>query len=495
MRPLRIIVLEDDQWDFDLTQIELTNNLPEFSCQVEWVSTKEQFLTALHSVQFDVILSDYNLPGYNGLEALQEAKRLSPFTPFIFVTGELQEEKAAETIRHGAWEYVVKDRLFRLPIAIRNALKLKEERLERRQVEEENYRLSLVANSTTNLVKLFDSVGDIAWVNNAFTKLTGYGLEEIKGLSFLDVLDKLGMQDDMKQFVAESFAKGKSFKDIELSVHDKSGQLYWVSAEFQPVRNGKGEIIQYVLLENDITERREAQENLRNKNEELTKINAELDRFVYSASHDLRAPVTSMLGLIEVAKLEKDPQDVFEYLEKQKRALKKMDEFIHEIVNYSRNGRMSIKPEPLDLQKMVQEIFEQYSYLENAKKIAAEVVVVGESTFCSDKQRIGMILSNLISNSLKYADFQKEQPMVKVKISIEPRQGVLEIVDNGEGIREDFISKVFDMFFRATKASTGSGIGLYIVKEVVGKLEGTIEVKSEFGKGTQFKVTLPNLKA
>lgn len=495
MRALRILVLEDDPWDFDLTHIELTNNLSEFNCQVECVSNKAQFLKALHEVQFDIILSDYNLPGFNGLEALEEAKQLTPFTPFIFVTGELQEERAAETIRRGAWEYVVKDRLFRLPIAIRNALKLKEERLERQQVEEENYRLSLVANSTTNLVKLFDSAGIITWVNAAFAKLTGYGLGEIKGHYFLDLLDKLGMQDDMRQFVAYSFEKGESFKGVELSVHDKSGRLYWVSAEFQPVRNRQGEIIQYMLLENDITERKEAEENLRNKNEELTKINAELDRFVYSASHDLRAPVTSMLGLIEVAKLEENPEEVFEYLEKQKRALKKMDEFIHEIVNYSRNGRMSVKPEPLDLQKMVQEIFEQYSYLENAKNISTEVIVTGESLFYSDKQRIGMILSNLIANSLKYADLKKEQPMVQVKIAIEQHQGVMEVVDNGEGIREDFVPKVFDMFFRATRASTGSGIGLYIVKEVVDKLEGTIEVKSAFGKGTQFKVTLPNLVA
>ena len=276
--------------------------------------------------------------------------------------------------------------------------------------------------------------------------------------------------------------------------YEENGQLKWMLKSKVPLRDTQENIIGVLVASQDITERKNTEQNVRKKNEELVKINAELDRFVYSASHDLRAPIASVLGLIEVMKMEDKPDMIHNYLEKQKKALKKMDDFIQEIVHFSRNGRLDVMCEDVDLKFLVEEIFEQYSYLENAQLIDKRITINGNEVFRSDRQRLNVIFSNLISNSLKYSDTTKTNPYLHVHIDITKESAVVIIEDNGEGIPEEYKEKIYDMFFRATVNSSGSGIGLYIVKEVINKLNGEMEFSSDFDLGTCFRITIPNLK-
>ncbi|MBC7390596.1 MAG: PAS domain S-box protein [Opitutaceae bacterium] len=273
-----------------------------------------------------------------------------------------------------------------------------------------------------------------------------------------------------------------------------NGELHWMLKSKVAIKDNEENVIGILIAGQDITERKNIEQNVRKKNEELVKINAELDRFVYSASHDLRAPIASVLGLIEVMKMENKPDMILGYIEKQKKALKKMDDFIQEIVHFSRNGRLDVLCEEVDLKFLVEEIFEQYNYLENAQIIDKQVTIKGNDVFCSDRQRLNVIFSNLISNSLKYSDSKKVNPYLHVHIEITKENAVVILEDNGEGIQEEYKEKIYDMFFRATLNSSGSGIGLYIVKEVINKLNGEIEFSSEFELGTCFKITIPNLK-
>jgi PAS domain S-box-containing protein len=250
----------------------------------------------------------------------------------------------------------------------------------------------------------------------------------------------------------------------------------------------------------DISERKKAEEEnkrlqqkLLEKNDDLVKINAELDRFVYSASHDLRAPISSLMGLIEVARLEKDMDSVIQLLDLQKKSLMRMDRFIQDIVDHSRNVRLQVVAEPVDFEILVGSALEQLQFMEKFKRIRKVIEIKQERVFYTSTTRVEIVLNNLLSNAIKYADLQKEDPCLTVAIEFNRNQVEIRISDNGEGIASDALPKVFNMFYRASGSGTGSGLGLYIVMEAVQKLQGTINVQSEHGKGTEFIVTIPNM--
>jgi PAS domain S-box-containing protein len=250
----------------------------------------------------------------------------------------------------------------------------------------------------------------------------------------------------------------------------------------------------------DISERKKAedenkrlQQKLLEKNDDLVKINAELDRFVYSASHDLRAPISSLLGLIEIARLEKDMDSVIQLLDLQKKSLLRMDRFIQDIVDHSRNVRLQVVAEPVDFEIMVGNALEQLQFMEKFKRIRKVIDIKQERVFYTSATRIEIILNNLLSNAIKYADLRKEDPHLQVTIEFQKNQAEIRIADNGEGITAEALPKIFDMFYRASGNGTGSGLGLYIVMEAIQKLQGTINAQSELGKGTEFIVTIPNM--
>lgn len=244
----------------------------------------------------------------------------------------------------------------------------------------------------------------------------------------------------------------------------------------------------------DITELKKSQFRLIDKNRDLQKVNSELDSFVYRVSHDLRAPLTSILGLISLMKIETNHDKVAEYIDLQEKSILKLDLFIKEIINLSRNSRLGITVSKIDFDVLLNEIFESQNYNKAAEHVNRICVIEENIAFYTDRQRLSIILNNLISNSLKYVSPHKEEPFVEVNVYSEGDNCVIEVSDNGIGISDIYIPKIFKMFFRATQDFNGSGLGLYIVKETIEKLKGKITVKSKMRYGTTFKVIIPNLK-
>jgi signal transduction histidine kinase len=224
------------------------------------------------------------------------------------------------------------------------------------------------------------------------------------------------------------------------------------------------------------------------KNEQLEKANAELDRFVYSASHDLKAPLSSLLGLIEIAQL--DQQDISNYLKMMKIRIHDMENFIREIINYSRNSRLEVEKETTNLRKIVFEVTESLRYSEHRANIVIENKVPENLTINTDVPRLKVVLTNLISNSLKYYDEKKPSCYVRIEADERPDSTIIYFKDNGIGIDPQYLEKIFNMFFRASEKSKGSGLGLYITKETLAKINGTITVQSTLGEGSTFIVTL-----
>ena len=237
----------------------------------------------------------------------------------------------------------------------------------------------------------------------------------------------------------------------------------------------------------------EAAQALAKQNEALIKINKELDSFVYSISHNLRAPLMSVLGLLDLARNESNAVVIQQYHEMMKSSVCKLDDTLKEILEYARNARQGLVVGEIDFERMINDNFERMQFMPGYERIQKQIFMEGDGPFYSDQYRLSLILNNLISNAIKYSDPAKETSLIHITIKLFPDKVSLTFKDNGIGIEQDYIQKVFNMFFRATEKNEGAGLGLYIVKEAVEKLEGTIELDSRIGKGTVFKIDLPNL--
>lgn len=355
----------------------------------------------------------------------------------------------------------------------------------------------------SNLRSILDNSDRVTWLMNTRFELIDYNaafVNEIKRRYLTspkindNVLDYISGEREKKvwQDRFESALRGKAgiYLDQDTSNGD---ERVWEIKTF-PIRE-IGKIKGVSVFIEDITQLKHSQLKLIEKNRDLQKVNSELDSFVYRVSHDLRAPLTSILGLISLMKIETCPQKVNEYVALQEKSILKLDLFIKEIINLSRNSRLGITVSEIDFAELISEIFESQHYSSSADNIEQIVEIEDGLSFYTDRQRLSIILNNLISNGLKYVNPHEKNPHIKLRVYAAPDNNcIIEVSDNGIGISEMYLPKIFEMFFRATQEFSGSGLGLYIVKETVEKLKGKISVKSKTRQGSLFKVTLPNLK-
>jgi PAS domain S-box-containing protein len=233
--------------------------------------------------------------------------------------------------------------------------------------------------------------------------------------------------------------------------------------------------------------------DIKNSENELRKINFELDSFIYHASHDLRAPLCSIEGLLNLINVEQDESIRQKCVEEGIKSIKRLDGFISDLTNLSRNSRLEVKPVQIKFKKIIHRTLANLKYMQNAERVNVSVHVQKDANFYSDKQRMKIIFMNLISNALKYQKPDSTNPYITVSVYANEEYSEIEIRDNGVGIENKYQQKVFEMFFRGTVLSTGSGLGLYITKEITAKLGGTIHLDSKEQEGTTFRIRIPNL--
>lgn len=236
----------------------------------------------------------------------------------------------------------------------------------------------------------------------------------------------------------------------------------------------------------------DARQELKEKNESLQKAYDELDRFVYSVSHDLRAPLVSIQGVIYLANQEVKDEKALEYFKMTKEMVDKLDEFIHNIIDYYKSTHSGNMLEEIDFNKMLKDIASEYRYHPAMENVELSYDVQGEVPFSSNEVKVRIILNNLVSNAIKYKkeDFNGTHN-VDVFVNTNADGVRIEVKDTGVGIAEENQQKVFQMFYRDSKGNSGSGLGLYLVKEAVKRLEGRITVQSVKGEGTSMIVELP----
>jgi two-component system sensor histidine kinase/response regulator len=245
---------------------------------------------------------------------------------------------------------------------------------------------------------------------------------------------------------------------------------------------------------NSVYESYKTRVELKRKNEELYRVNSELNRFVYSVSHDLRAPLLSLLGLVDLCKDEKKPEQVQEYYELMNSSIRKMDDYIQTTLQYYRNLKTNLILEHVDMNELIDEITEPLmNYNVNVR---FNVEITPGTVIFSDRVRLKIALNNLISNAVKYGFREKNTPY-QIKVSGEDTGGNFKIIvaDEGKGIPSEQLKKVFEIFFSEAAATSveSSGLGLYLVRQAMDKINGTVSVRSKVNVGTEFEVNLPDL--
>lgn len=361
--------------------------------------------------------------------------------------------------------------------------------LEVRNKEIKDYKFAMDESS---IVGITDQKGIIISANDNFCKISQYRREELIGQDHR-ILSSGYHPKEYIQNLWETLASGKTWKG-ELKNKAKDGTFYWVDTTIIPFLDEQGKPYQYFATRYDITERKKADLNIEKQNKELIKTNSELDRFVYSVSHDLRSPLTSILGLLSFIEEETEEADTLEHSKMIRNSINRLDEFITNILSYSRNNRTGLEVKMIPLQKIAVAIVDSLHSMKQAKGIHFKIDIQEAQPFYSDSLRFNTILENLISNAIKYHKEYQQDNFIKITGRSDRDKLELTIADNGIGIAKAYHSKIFEMFFRLSGKTEGSGIGLYIVKETVERLEGYIQVQSELGVGTTFTIILKNLK-
>lgn len=246
-------------------------------------------------------------------------------------------------------------------------------------------------------------------------------------------------------------------------------------------------------LQNEILIREQAEKKLKTSNTRLRKTNTELDNFVYRVSHDLRAPIASVLGITNLAKDEKNMEELKNYFNMIENSANQQDDFIQEILDLSKNSRLGIRKDKIAIKSLLDEVFDLHIHNNVDKNILKDIEIDEQHPFISDRNRLKVIFNNLISNSIRYSN--GHDPVIKIGVNISQKLAKITINDNGKGIAKKHIKNVFRMFYRATDVNAGSGLGLYIVKETVDKLAGNIAIDSKEKEGTSVVLEIPNLKS
>ncbi len=319
------------------------------------------------------------------------------------------------------------------------------------------------------------STGNIIRYTDVFSNIVGTEpYDEGNLFSFFANTDDI---KDVKQLLSKNLPVSQ--REIQL-VRPSNGQLVWVNLTAVP--SASSDVFNVILR--DISQQ---QENLA----ELQRVNQELDNFVYHSSHDLRSPLRSILGLVQILKLDSDPKERNKCLDLIEDSVDRLDVIVTEMLSLSRNRNINDPIQSINTMVEINNAIEHFYTEYKDQGLFFKTDIRQAVPFFSDMARVRIIINNLISNAIKFKDPQKDAPIVSIAVRCTAQQFTLIVKDNGIGIPEDKHESIFEMFVRVNERS-GSGLGLYTVKHVIEKLEGTINVQSAVGEGTTITVELPN---
>ena len=498
-KAINILILEDNPSDVELIKHELTKAGID-SNKLTVVDNKKDFEQAIKDSSFDLILSDYSLPQYDALSALEFVRERKVNLPFIVVTGTLDEETAVDTIKSGSWDYVLKERLVRLGPAIENAMKLKEEQEKSREAERQVRYLKefneTIINTMNHGILVENRDGKIIFVNPAFESLTGYKKEEIVGEPW-DIL----VNETDKQFLEEIINNRSEEKteDYETNIVAKNGMSLPVYVN-STILKKEGKYDGVVVVFNDIRQLKAKEMELKkakDKAEESDKLKSE---FLANMSHEIRTPMNGIMGFSNLLKQEGVEDDAWKhYVDIIYQSSQQLLRIINDIVDFSKiqAGQYEIEENDINADIFLndlRDLFEDQKKKQGKNSIELRVSVdkdLKETKIMTDERKLNQILSNLLENALKFTS----RGFIEMGCHREGEFVKFYVNDTGMGIDEVNHGVIFEKFRQvdasATRQFGGTGLGLTIAKTLVELLGGKIWVKSKVGEGSTFYLTIP----
>lgn len=350
-------------------------------------------------------------------------------------------------------------------------------------------KLSLVASKTNNGVIITDSDGIVEWVNDGFSRLMGYSFEEIIGKKTSELLNGVDTNQQTVNLINETLAKKQSCSEEILKYH-KDGHKIWVHENITPIADNNGNIVKYIFIESNISERKQAEEKMEEYMRNLEKTNKELDKFAYIVSHDLKAPlraIGNLTGWIEEDVGSTMPEAVLKNFNIIKGRVVRMEALINGILDYSKAGKNKGQYISFETKTLIKETFDLIGAPSNCKLVLSSQLPI----LYTDKIKIQQIFMNLMNNAIKHCD--KNEVEIKIKSEEDKHNWHFIVSDNGPGIEKQFHEKIFVIFqtLQARDEVESTGVGLAIVKKIIEEQGGQIWVESELGQGANFHFTWP----
>ena len=369
---------------------------------------------------------------------------------------------------------------------------------ERKRAEAEAKKLAMVVEKTSTGVIITDKKGEIEWFNEGFKRISGYSLDEVRGQSPGGVLQGPETDPDTILEIGKALGAGKGI-NVEILNYHKSGRAYWVELDIQPIFSDDGDLIQYIAIETDITERKRAQDELaaaRDAAEEAAKAKGE---FLANMSHEIRTPMNAIIGMAYLAgqtELTPRQQDYINNIETSAKALLSI---INDILDFSKidAGKMTIEQVPFDLRDIINDIVVISAGAISNKGLDLQIAIDDRISpvLIGDPVRLGQVLNNLLNNAVKFTP----KGDIEIQARLKTRYSQTEILefkmmDSGIGMNKAQLSRIFQTFSQADSATTrkygGTGLGLAICRQLVHLMGGDVFVESTPQKGSTFTFTV-----
>lgn len=496
---IKILHLEDDPNDAELVREMIAAG--GLDVQIEVANSKQTFWNALDNKEFDLIISDYNLPEFDGLKALIEIQKKAKNIPFIFCSGTIGEERAVQCLQLGAMDYVLKQRMDRLVPAIKRAIRLVEEMKNRQVAENQLKRVMYAVENTNEAIFLTDTKGIITYVNPYFTTMYEWTREEVVGKATPRILKSGKHTNDFYEKLWNSLITNKSLK-LEMVNQTKSGKIVEIKNLISPNYDDKNKLIGYVAIQTDISERKKNEREILKAKNEAEEMNNLKSYFLANISHEIRTPLISILGFSEILVDELENSEHRELAEHILDGGKRLMETVNSILtlqNIEKN-KIEVSFTNFNLSSLVEKLFNKTKKVAGEKKLNCECRIEEKNIILnSDPILLEKALSNIIDNAIKFTKKGGVGIFLKTQKEGDSLFAVINIADTGIGIPNEKIDFVFQQFRQGSeglsRAHEGMGIGLTIAKQYLDLLHGKISIKSEIGKGTLVQIKLPMQKS
>lgn len=494
---IKILILEDFPPDVELIKRELKKaGIKMSSVRVD---NQKDYISQINDYKPDLIISDYSLPQYDGITAIQDLRKISPEIPIIIVTGSLDEETAADTIKSGAWDYVVKERLYRLPTAVRQSLELKKQIADKLKAEIALHKTEDEFETLRNNVPLAlfrtNTEGKLLYANPAFLKMFAYSsFEEALKIPVPELYVRPSERDElMKQLKQNGVVK-----NFQLECRRHNGEYFWGSFNIQAIFNKKGEHIFQDGIISDVTELKKVHEELVSAKERAVESDKLKTAFLANMSHEIRTPMNAIIGFSDLLSDEsltsKEIQDFISHIQRNSETLLKIISDIIDIAKIE-SGLLKVDKRVVDLNEVINEVESTFKHSsKNADK--GVKFIVNKPTdekllIKTDPERVKQIITNLLTNAFKFT----EKGKVELGCKLMDNEVLIYVKDTGLGIPEEKKQIIFERFRQVDDSHTrefgGTGLGLTIAKSLVEKMGGKIGLESQLYKGSNFYFTIP----